>query len=78
MAEEHEPEIEIDEELLLELVEDPEVSDYTIQTNINDGAFRLTFKNEGGELLGCFTTDSAGAYDLAQRILKAYDKLEGL
>ena len=65
------------EELLIELFDETEAVEYTIETNINDGAFRLQFHNEDG-VLSSFTTDSGGAYDLAQRILRGYDKLEGL
>ena len=71
------PEIKIDEELLMELLDETEAVEYTIETNIDDGAFRLQFHNEAG-VLSSFTTDSGGAYDLAQRILRGYDKLEGL
>lgn len=70
-------ESKVDEELLMELIEDSEATEYTIETNIDDRAFRLQFRNEDG-VLSSFTTDSEGAYDLAQRILRAYDKLEGL
>jgi hypothetical protein len=72
-----EPEIGIDEELLMELVADTEATEYSIETNIDDGAFRLQFHNEDG-VLSSFTTDAPGAYDLAQRILRGYDKLEGI
>ena len=73
-----EQEIKVDEGLLMELLDDEsEATEYTIQTNIDDGAFRLQLHNEDG-VLSSFTTDSTGAFDLAQRILRAYDKLEGL
>jgi hypothetical protein len=73
-----EREIEVDEGLLMELLDESEAAEYTIRTNINDGAFCLQFHNEDGTLLSSFTTDSTGAYDLAQRILRGFDKLEGL
>jgi hypothetical protein len=77
LIEDNEPEIELTEELMMELLEDSEATEYTIETNIDDNAFRLQFHNEDG-VLSSFTTDSGGAYDLAQRIMRAYDKLEGL
>lgn len=73
------PEIidEIGDALVIEIEEDLEANEYSIDTNIDDGAFRLQFHNEFGTL-STFTTDAPGAYDLAQRILRGYDKLEGL
>jgi hypothetical protein len=65
------------DELQIELFEDTEATEYSIETNIDDGAFRLQFHNEEG-VLSSFTSDSAGAYELAHRILRAFDKLEGL
>lgn len=57
--------------------EDLEADRYTIGTSADDGLLRLRFYNEDG-LLSSFTSDSAGAYDLAQRILRGFDQLEGL
>jgi len=67
----------LSEEMLIELCDDTEATEYSIETNIDDGAFRLQFHNEEGTL-SSFTSDSAGAYELAHRILRAFDKLEGL
>jgi hypothetical protein len=66
-----------DEELLIELIDDDEATEYSLDTNIKDGAFRLQFHNEKG-VLSSFTTDSSGAYELAHRILRSFDKLEGI
>jgi hypothetical protein len=71
------PEIEMSEALLMEMLAESEATEYTIETNLNDGAFRLQFHNEDG-ILSSYTTDAQGAYDLAQRIMRSYDKLEGI
>ena len=65
----HEPELE-EEELV-------DATEYSIGYSIPDNALRLRFHNEFG-VLSSFETDAAGAYELAQRILRAYDKLEGI
>lgn len=65
-----EPEIELDDDLV-------EATEYSIGFSIPDNALRLRFHNEFG-VLSSFETDAAGAYELAHRILRAYDKLEGL
>jgi hypothetical protein len=54
-----------------------EADQYSIAYNINDNEMMLKFHNEFG-VLSTFVTDAPGAYELAQRILRAYDKLEGL
>lgn len=64
--------IEIDEED--DLVD---ATEYSIGYSVPDNAMRLQFHNEFG-VLSSFQTDAAGAYELAHRILRAYDKLEGL
>ena len=68
------------EELELDITEDEafEAHKYGINTSVDDNAFRLQFYDEDGNVLSCFVTDAAGAYDLATRILRAYDVLEGL
>jgi hypothetical protein len=58
-------------------IEDVEATEYTIGYSINDNAMRLQFYNEVG-VLSSFVTDASGAYELANRILRAYDTLEGL
>lgn len=65
-------------EINLEEVVDVEADAYGINYNIDEGAFRLQFYDEDGGVLSSFTTDAAGAYELAQRILRGYDKLEGI
>ena len=70
--------IAIDEELLDKMLdEDAEATEYTIETSQDNGVMRIRFHNEDG-LLSSLTTDSAGAYEFAQRILRSYDILEGL
>lgn len=65
----HEPIIEIEEDL--------DATEYSIGYSIPDNSLRIQFHNDFG-VLSSFTTDAAGAYELANRILRAYDKLEGL
>ena len=67
-----------DEELLVELLnDDMDATEYSININIDEGCMRIQFHDEDG-LLSTFTTDSYGGYEFAQRVLRAYDKLEGL
>ena len=70
--------IKVDEELLLELdLDNAEATEYSININIDEGSMRIQFHDEDG-LLSTLTTDSYGGYEFAQRLLRAYDKLEGL
>lgn len=71
------PEIEEGNEPIIELEDEVDATEYSLGFNINDGAACLKFHNEFG-VLSVFTTDSQGIYDLAQRLLRVYDKLEGL
>jgi hypothetical protein len=57
--------------------EDADATEYSIGVSVDDGLIRIRFHNGEG-LLSSFVTDSAGAYDLAQRILRGYDELEGI
>lgn len=66
----NEPDIELDDDLV-------DATEYSIGYSIPDNEMRLRFHNEFG-VLSSFVTDAAGAYELANRILRAYDKLEGL
>jgi len=66
------------DELVIELEEEEvDATEYSIGFSIPDNEIRLQFHNEFG-VLSSFVTDAAGAYELAHRILRAYDKLEGL
>jgi hypothetical protein len=66
------------EEIEIEVLDDEvEATEYSLGVNIDDGEMRLRFHNEFG-MLSSFVTDAPGAYELAQRILRCYDKLEGL
>jgi hypothetical protein len=60
-----------------ELFIDSDADAYSIGVSIPDGEARVRFYNEFG-LLSSFVTDSTGLYDLAQRLLRAYDQLEGI
>lgn len=68
-----------DDEPVIGLLDDDEIeaSEYSIGYSIPDNEMRLKFHNEFG-VLSSFVTDATGAYELAQRILRAYDQLEGL
>lgn len=55
-----------------------DADEYCIGIDEAAGELRLQFHNDEIGLLSSFVTDAAGAYDLAHRILRAYDKLEGL
>ena len=61
----------------IEVIEDIDATEYSIGFSIPDNEGCLKFHNEFGEL-SRFVTDAAGIYELAQRLLRAYDKLEGL
>ncbi len=65
------------DQAIIEIEDDVDATEYSIGYNIDDNSLRLKFHNEFGTL-SSFVTDAAGAYELAQRILRAYDKLEGL
>jgi hypothetical protein len=68
----------IKDELLVELLDDDmDATKYSININIDEDSMRIQFHDEAG-LLSTFTTDSYGGYEFAQRLLRAYDKLEGL
>ena len=64
-------------EPIIELEAEIDATEYSIGWSVPDNSFRLQFHNEFG-VLSSFVTDAAGAYELAQRILRAYDKLEGI
>lgn len=68
----------VNEKLLSDLLdEDQEATEYSIETNAKDGSMRIQFHNDDG-VLSSFITDAPGAYELAQRILCGYDRLEGI
>lgn len=74
-------ETEIDAEIAEAFLDETlEADQYCIGTDIDAGLMRLQLHSaeEGVGLLGSLTVDSAGAYELAHRILRGYDKLEGL
>lgn len=72
------PEIITDANLpVIELLDDTDATEYSIGFSIPDNQMRVRFHNEKG-MLSNFITDAPGGYELAQRILRAYDKLEGL
>jgi hypothetical protein len=54
-----------------------EAHTYSIGYSIPDNEMRIQFHNEFGTL-SSFVMSAADGYDFAQRVLKAYDKLEGL
>lgn len=54
-----------------------DATEYSIGYSIPDNQVKIQFHNEFG-VLSSFITDAAGAYEFANRILRAYDKLEGL
>jgi len=61
----------------IEITDIEDATEYSIGYNIPDGEMSIRFYNEFG-VLSSYVTDAAGAYELANRILRAYDKLEGL
>ena len=75
-----EPKVSIPEHLLqkhIELNAINEATEYSIETNIDDGMMKLGFYNEHGEL-ATYTMVSEEAYAFAQRVLRGYDRLEGI
>ncbi len=71
MAEEMEIDIELSADILVE------ANSYSIKTNIDEGKMCIQFYNEEG-VLSSLTTDSVGAFDFAQRVLRGYDHMEGI
>jgi hypothetical protein len=66
------------EELDLEFIDDIEADEYTIMTSIPNNEMQISFVNADGDVLSTFTCEAADAYLFATRIMKAYDKLEGI
>lgn len=56
---------------------DLEATEYAVGVDVKKGEGRLEFRNDGG-VLCTFTGDPTQIYELAQRLMRAYDKLEGL
>jgi hypothetical protein len=65
------------DEPIIALVDEIDATEYSIAFSIPDNEIVLKFHNEAG-VLSNFVTDSQGTYDLAQRLLRVYDRLEGL
>lgn len=59
------------------MIEDNEATEYSIATDVTACECKLEFFNEGGTL-STFIGGPDEIYSLATRLLKAYDKLEGL
>lgn len=69
------------EEMVIELLDadDPvEADGYSIALNIPGNEMRIKFTHEEFGPLSSFICSAPEAYELAQRILRGYDKLEGL
>lgn len=66
-----------EEEEEIEIDDYSDATEYSIGYSIPDNQVKIQFLNEFG-VLSNFITDAAGAYEFANRILRAYDKLEGL
>lgn len=54
-----------------------EVDQYSIDISIPDNEMRILFHTEFGAV-SSFVINAPGGYEFAQRILRAYDKLEGI
>ncbi len=59
------------------LLEGNEATEYSIATDVKAGECKLEFFNEYGSL-STFIGGPDEIYSMAQRLLRAYDKLEGL
>lgn len=63
---------------ILELTdEEMEATGYDIAVSVSDNEMRIQHCNDLG-VISYLVLDAAGAYELAHRILRGYDKLEGL
>jgi hypothetical protein len=71
------PNQEKDDEETIEFQDEIDATEYSIGYSIPDNEMRIRFHNEFG-VLSSFVVDAPGAYEFAQRVLRAYDKLEGL
>lgn len=67
-----------DDEAVIEVEENVDADEYGIGFDIDNNSGRIQFYDENGVVLSRFITDAAGIYDFAQRLLRAYDKLEGI
>lgn len=54
-----------------------EATGYTIGTNIDNNEARLML-HDHGKIIGSMILEGAELYELAHRLLRAYDELEGL
>ena len=72
-----EAQIKDGDEPIIALVDEIDATEYSIAFSIPDNEMVLKFHNEVG-VLSNFVTDSQGTYDLAQRLMRVYDMLEGL
>jgi hypothetical protein len=70
-------EIEHEDDAAVEISDDIAATEYTIGYSIDDNEMRIQHHNEFG-VLSSLILDATGAYEYANRILRAYDKLEGL
>ncbi len=52
--------------------------DYEIGISIPDNEMRITMIDDCGDPISFFICDAPEAYAFAQKILKAYDELEGI
>lgn len=61
-------------------IEDEELigaTEYSIGYDIDSNEGRILFHNAFGTI-SSYVTDAPGLYEFAQRVLRVYDKLEGL
>lgn len=66
------------DEAVVEVEENVDADEYGIGIDIDNNSGRIQFYDENGVVLSRFVTDAPGLYDFAQRLLRAYDKLEGI
>lgn len=79
---EHFDEIEtVEGELDMEIVADEEATvatGYEIAICPAENEMRIMFRNEAGEIISSYVCNAANAYEMASKMLKGYDKLEGI
>jgi hypothetical protein len=58
--------------------EEPIATGYEVMICVPENEMRILFRNQQGEVVSSYICDAADAYQMASKILKGYDRLEGI
>lgn len=65
-------------EKIVNTPEGVEADGYRVSVNVPDGELRLVLCDKAGKAISQYTCEAQEGYTLAQKILRGYDKLEGI